>query len=61
MMLDATFPDNLRQASVEAYEQLEAEAIGRDASECLDIAVSSSTTAEDLPDARFAGQQETYQ
>jgi len=60
LILDATFPDDLRQAIVEAYEHLEAEAIGRDDSERLDVAVRSSATAEDLPDASFAGQQETY-
>ena len=26
----------------------------------VDVAVRSSATAEDLPDASFAGQQETY-
>lgn len=60
LILNATFPDDLRQAIVEAYEQLEAEAIGRGDSERLDVAVRSSATAEDLPDASFAGQQETY-
>ncbi len=38
-----------------AFEQMESE-IGADAS----VAVRSSATAEDLPDASFAGQQETF-
>jgi len=37
------------------------EALGRDAGRAdIDVAVRSSATAEDLPDASFAGQQETY-
>jgi pyruvate,water dikinase len=49
------FPEDLRQAIVTAYRRLEAE-YGRN----CDVAVRSSATAEDLPDASFAGQQETY-
>jgi pyruvate,water dikinase len=49
------FPDDLRQAIVAAYRALEGQ-YGKDA----DVAVRSSATAEDLPDASFAGQQETY-
>ena len=60
LILDATFPDDLRQAIVESYEHLESEAIGLEVSDRLDVAVRSSATAEDLPDASFAGQQETY-
>jgi len=41
---------------VEAYRQL-CERVGR---ENADVAVRSSATAEDLPDASFAGQQETF-
>ncbi len=45
------------QADVlDAYRQLSAEA-GLDR---VDVAVRSSATAEDLPEASFAGQQETY-
>jgi len=49
------FPDDLRLAVEEAYAKLEKQ-YGRD----VDVAVRSSATAEDLPDASFAGQQETY-
>jgi len=51
----AEFPDDLRQAIIESYKKMEAE-YGKD----VDVAVRSSATAEDLPDASFAGQQETY-
>ena len=51
----AEFPDDLRQAIIEAYKKMEAEY-----GENVDVAVRSSATAEDLPDASFAGQQETY-
>ncbi len=52
---NAEFPDDLRQAIIESYKKMEAE-YGTD----VDVAVRSSATAEDLPDASFAGQQETY-
>jgi len=51
----AEFPDDLRQAIIESYKKMEAE-YGKG----VDVAVRSSATAEDLPDASFAGQQETY-
>ncbi|MDA3834912.1 MAG: phosphoenolpyruvate synthase, partial [Spirochaetales bacterium] len=51
----AEFPDDLRQAIVESYKKMEDE-YGPN----VDVAVRSSATAEDLPDASFAGQQETY-
>ncbi|OEU55161.1 MAG: phosphoenolpyruvate synthase [Desulfobacterales bacterium C00003106] len=51
----AKFPDDLRQAIIESYKKMEDE-YGAD----VDVAVRSSATAEDLPDASFAGQQETY-
>ncbi len=51
----AEFPDDLRQEIIEAYKKMEAE-YGPN----VDVAVRSSATAEDLPDASFAGQQETY-
>jgi pyruvate,water dikinase len=51
----APFPDTLRDAVIEAYQKMEAE-YGKN----VDVAVRSSATAEDLPDASFAGQQETY-
>ncbi|OKY75276.1 MAG: phosphoenolpyruvate synthase [Desulfobulbaceae bacterium DB1] len=51
----AEFPDELRQEIIAAYKKMEAE-YGPN----VDVAVRSSATAEDLPDASFAGQQETY-
>lgn len=51
----AQFPDDLRQAIAVAYAKME-ERYGKD----VDVAVRSSATAEDLPDASFAGQQETF-
>jgi pyruvate,water dikinase len=51
----AEFPSDLRQAIISAYAKMEEE-YGKD----VDVAVRSSATAEDLPDASFAGQQDTY-
>ncbi len=48
-------PADLQTSIVAAYRKLEAE-YGPN----VDVAVRSSATAEDLPDASFAGQQETY-
>ena len=49
------FPEELNQAIIEAYTHLEKQ-YGSE----VDVAVRSSATAEDLPDASFAGQQDTY-
>ena len=49
------FTPELRAAVTEAYRKLEEE-YGKN----VDVAVRSSATAEDLPDASFAGQQESY-
>lgn len=49
------FPEDLREAIEQAYIELESQ-YGKN----VDVAVRSSATAEDLPDASFAGQQETY-
>lgn len=54
-ILDARFPPELEEAVLEAYHSM-----NREAQRTLDVAVRSSATAEDLPDASFAGQQETY-
>ncbi|HEX9680454.1 MAG TPA: phosphoenolpyruvate synthase [Anaerolineales bacterium] len=54
-ILAGRLPANLEKAITEAYDRLS------DASpEPVSVAVRSSATAEDLPDASFAGQQETY-
>ena len=49
------FPKELRDAIVDAYGHI-CKQYGKN----TDCAVRSSATAEDLPDASFAGQQETY-
>ena len=49
------FPDDLHHQIREAYTHLE-----KQYGPGVDVAVRSSATAEDLPDASFAGQQETY-
>ncbi|MBR9692357.1 phosphoenolpyruvate synthase [Candidatus Woesearchaeota archaeon] len=49
------FPTELRDAIHEAYRHM-----AKEYGENTDVAVRSSATAEDLPDASFAGQQETY-
>lgn len=51
----APVPEDLEREIVAAYKKMEEE-YGKD----VDVAVRSSATAEDLPDASFAGQQETY-
>ncbi|WP_321326601.1 phosphoenolpyruvate synthase [Thiomicrorhabdus sp.] len=51
----AKLPDDLYQEMVEAYEKLLKEYDGN-----ASLAVRSSATAEDLPTASFAGQQDTY-
>jgi pyruvate,water dikinase len=54
-ILAAALPDTLAQAVTAGYRQLET-VYG---AHC-DVAVRSSATAEDLPEASFAGQQETF-
>lgn len=53
-ILAAELPGDLEQAIRESYCRLGGP------QHPLDVAVRSSATAEDLPDASFAGQQETY-
>ena len=53
-VMDTPFPPAFESALASAYAELEKE-YGTDVS----WAVRSSATAEDLPDASFAGQQET--
>lgn len=55
LLLHTEFPVELRLAITEAYQTL-CQKYYHD----TDVAVRSSATAEDLPDASFAGQQETY-
>ncbi len=54
-MMSAPLPPDLEKDICQAYGQLE-ERCGAQ----VPVAVRSSATAEDLPDASFAGQQETY-
>lgn len=56
LMLEAKIPADLAQAITDGYRELAA-ATGRTDP---DVAVRSSATAEDLPQASFAGQQETF-
>ncbi len=55
LILKAELPDDLKKAISEEYKNLE-----KQYGAGVDVAVRSSATAEDLPDASFAGQQETY-
>ena len=54
-ILNASLPPDLQALIGESYRKLQG-----DSKVPLDVAVRSSATAEDLPDASFAGQQETY-
>ncbi|MGE8518202.1 MAG: phosphoenolpyruvate synthase [Alcaligenes nematophilus] len=52
-IIDTPFPAEFEKAVRDAFAELDADGKGS-------FAVRSSATAEDLPDASFAGQQETY-
>jgi len=56
LILDANMPKDLEIIIIESYNRLCEES----GEEEVFVAVRSSATAEDLPDASFAGQQETY-
>ncbi|MDO8453283.1 MAG: phosphoenolpyruvate synthase [Sulfurimonas sp.] len=56
LILSCKLPHVLEEELLEAYEILSDEY----GSQNVDVAVRSSGTAEDLPDASFAGQQETF-
>jgi pyruvate,water dikinase len=53
LLLEAMLPENLRLAIINAYKELCGE-------NYFEVAVRSSATAEDLPQASFAGQHESY-
>ncbi len=55
VIMSAKFPEHLGDEISGAYEKME-KMYGKN----VDTAVRSSATAEDLPDASFAGQQDTY-
>ncbi|KAH7131031.1 hypothetical protein EDB81DRAFT_950438 [Dactylonectria macrodidyma] len=56
LFLRGTWPEDVAAAIGAGYRELSANA----RVENMSVAVRSSATAEDLPDASFAGQQETY-
>ncbi|WP_138429294.1 phosphoenolpyruvate synthase [Fodinibius saliphilus] len=55
-IMDGSFPEELKEAIENRYEKLSLE-YGKSAT---DVAVRSSATTEDLPDASFAGQQDSF-
>jgi pyruvate,water dikinase len=55
LLFTAPWPAGLEQEVADAYETL-----ARETGSSLAVAVRSSATAEDLPEASFAGLQETY-
>jgi len=56
LILNTKFPQELEDEITDAYSKLSKEY----ETDVLHVAVRSSGTAEDLPDASFAGQQETF-
>lgn len=56
LLQNGRFPKEMSALIIGAYEKLSSDYH----QEYTDVAVRSSATAEDLPDASFAGQQETY-
>lgn len=56
VILKAELPEDLKKEVREAYTKLSKQYKTAN----VDVAVRSSATAEDLPDASFAGQQETF-
>lgn len=70
LIVNAKFPKEMEEEVIESYEALSSESFDTDSvdamgllnkkSEPLFVAVRSSATAEDLADASFAGQQETF-
>ena len=56
IIMDSYMPDDIRTTIIEAYNAL-GQRIGK---ENPFVAIRSSATAEDLPEASFAGQQDTF-
>ena len=55
LFLNAEFPQEIKESIIKAYADM-----CKQYGDNVDVAVRSSATAEDLPDASFAGQQETF-
>lgn len=55
LIINGQMPEDLKAEIMTAYQHLETEY-----QPMVDVAIRSSATAEDLPGASFAGQQETY-
>ena len=55
-VLETPLPEEVREAVLDGYRRLGERTNNRN----CEVAVRSSATAEDLPDASFAGQQDTY-
>lgn len=53
---EAEMPDDVAESILEAYREL----CSRYDSKTVDVAARSSATAEDMPEASFAGQQESF-
>jgi pyruvate,water dikinase len=60
LILSARVPDSIRTDIIKAYNKLCGVDVMPSESQEKYVAVRSSATAEDLPEASFAGQQETY-
>jgi len=62
LIQDGKFPQDIYEEIIKAYKKLSQKYLDTEGrpQEKTDVAVRSSGTAEDLPDASFAGQQETY-
>ena len=58
LILGSSLPEELEKEIIKAYKKLNA--LNKESGRGTDVAVRSSATAEDLPDASFAGQQETF-
>ena len=56
IIIETPVPEDMSTLIIEAYNQL-CQRVGE---EDTDVAIRSSATAEDLPDASFAGQQDTF-
>lgn len=55
LIMDASIPEDIENAILKGYKELKKREKSLES-----VAVRSSATAEDLPDASFAGQHETY-